>query len=228
MKKHFLLLLFIFHIINIFSQENSRFYFLCEQESMIKLGHFNKRYIASGYTEYRIKQIIQTDSSKTLVMLVTNYDKFNKILSQDTIFIKKTNELLRIEPEFLISDQNIEINSFLSNHELIIPQELSAGMALNSAWIEVESSEKYYKFSEFSRTVDKFEKVKTLIGYFDACLISSKFEVQTNEQTENLFFSVEKWYAPGLGPVRINYYNNKRKLVKFSEVVEYKLPDMNL
>ena len=76
--------------------------------------------------------------------------------------------------------------------------------------------------------VDKFEKIKTLNYSFDACLISSKYEIQSDEQSKNVFYTVEKWYAPELGPVRIYYYNNKRKLVKFSEVVDYFLPEDNL
>ncbi len=210
------------------SQNSDILYFLNKENSMLKIGHFNKTYNPSGYTQYKIEKVTQTDSSRILIMSIVNFDKYNKPFSFDTINIIKQNGFFKIDPEFLISDQNIAINENISGREVLFPTVLSTGMGLSSAWIEFYSNEKYLKISEFSRVVDKFEKIKTLNYSFDACLISSKYEIQSDEQSENRFYTVEKWFAPELGPVRINYYNNKRKLVKFSEVVEYYLPEENL
>lgn len=225
----FIFIAVLIFISNSQSQNSDILYFLNKENSMLKIGHFNKTYTPSGYTQYKIEKVTETDSSKILTMSIVNFDKFNKPFSFDTINVVKQKSFLKIDPEFLISDQNISFKeNIISGREIVFPAILSTGMGLSSAWIEFHSKEKYLKISEFSRMVDKFEKIKTLNYSFDACLISSKYEIQSDEQSKNVFYTVEKWYAPELGPVRINYYNNKRKLVKFSEVVDYFLPEDNL
>lgn len=210
-----------------FSQTDFEPYFMYQEGAKVKIGHYNKRQIPLGYSTYTVSSVIETDSIDYLIIKVETSDKYDKPLHElsfDAEFFEGQVSidkliLLPIDSLILIEDKDWDI----MGRDLIIPSFLGDGIEVASAWIELYTDDnKLLKASEFSRIVERFEEIETEAGDFDACMISSKVELIIGESK---VYTLNTWFAKGIGPVRINYFNEKRKLVKYSEVIEVSLPD---
>lgn len=210
-----------------FSQTDFEPYFMYQEGTKVKIGHFNKRQIPLGYSTYTVSNVEETDSIDYLTIKVETSDKYDKPLYElsfnaeffeGEISIDKL-ILLPIDTLIVIKDNDWDI----MGRNLIIPSFLGAGIEVASAWIELYTDDnKLYKASEFSRIVERFEEIDTEAGEFETCMISSKVELIVGESK---IYTLNTWFAKGIGPVRINYFNEKRKLVKYSEVIEVSLPE---
>jgi len=201
-------------------------YFIYQKGSKIKLGHYNIRRIPQGYTVYTIEDVNETDSVSYLTLKVDSQDKYGKPLNSEIFTAMFFEGEISIEKLFMLPvDTLVGLNKddySIKGRDFIIPAFLGNGIAISSAWVELsEGDSTAYKVSEYSRMVDKFENIQTGIGDFDACVISSKLETNFGE-TELL--TVQSWYSKGIGPVRVNYYNTKRKLIRYSEIIEMQIP----
>jgi hypothetical protein len=213
--------------LNAFSQNDNPPYFIYEEGATIKIGHFNKRQIPQGFTVYTIINVNKTDSTNYLTIKAESLDKYQKPLNTteyeaefhdgeiliDMLYLMPIDTLAAISgDEWNIIGKDFSMPAFLGN-----------GLPLTSSYILLENdNNKYFKVSEYSRTVDKFEKLKTEFGEFETCVISAKLELQF---AETKLYTIYTWYSKGIGPLRTNYYNEKRKLVKYSEIVEMTLPE---
>ncbi len=223
----FLTIIFLISGTNLFSQDNDAPYFIYEQGAQIKIGHFNKRQIPQGYTVYTVANVTETDSVDYITIKAETFDPYEKPLNVTEIQAVYEDGGISIDMLYLIPVDTLAAISIedwdLQGRDFIIPSFLGNGIALTAAYVEIETVDnRYIKVSEFSRMVDKFEKLKTSVGEFETCVISSKLEMQF---AENELFTIHTWYSKGIGPLRTNYYNNKRKLVRYSEVVEIVMPE---
>lgn len=208
------------------AQTNFEPYFLYLKDSKVKIGHYNRRAIPQGFTVYTVADYNDTDTIDYYTIKVETLDRYQRLLNTETFDARFFEGEVVVEKLFMMNVDTLaaieEDNFVIEGRDYIIPAFLGNGIALSSAWVElIKNDVSAYKISEFSRTVDSFEKIKTTAGEFDACLISSKLETNYGE-TELL--NVYAYYTRGIGPVRIDYFNAKRKLVRYSEIVEYSIP----
>lgn len=208
------------------AQTNFEPYFLYLKDSKVKIGHYNRRAIPLGFTVYTVTDYTDTDTIDYFTLKVETLDRYQRLLNTETFDARFFEGEVVVEKLFMMNVDTLavidEANYVIEGRDYVIPAFLGNGIALSSAWVElIKNDQSAYKISEFSRMVDSFEKIKTAAGEFDACLISSKLETNYGE---NELFSVYAYYTRGIGPVRINYFNTKRKLVKYSEIVEYSIP----
>ena len=208
------------------SQTDFEPYFIYQKGAKVKIGHFSKNKMLQSYTVYSITNVIETDSIRYITINVESLDRYERHISSMNFDAEcfegefSVNKLFLFPIDTLIALGSDKLD--VVGRNFIVPSFLGNGISLISAWVELDvGNNQYYKVSEYSRVVEKFESIKTDIGDFDACVISSKLESQFSN-TE--FYTVYKWYAKGIGPVRINYYNKQRKLVRYSEIVEVDLP----
>ncbi|PLX05735.1 MAG: hypothetical protein C0596_18735 [Marinilabiliales bacterium] len=223
----FIAFLIIFPSLNIIAQEEDAPYFLYEKGATIKIGHFNKRKVPQGYTVYTITNVLETDSVNYLTIKAESLDKYQKPLNETEYEAEFQNGEISIDMLYLMPIDTLaaisENDWDIIGRNFSMPAFLANGISLASTYVILETDDaKYFKVSEYSRMVDNFEKLKTEVGEFETCMVSSKLELQFAE-TE--LYTIQTWYSKGVGPVRINYYNEKRKLVKYSEIVELTLPD---
>ena len=173
----FFAVLLCFNTGSSFSQPDEP-YFIYKEGAKIKIGHFNKRKIATGYTVYTVTEVIKTDSINYLTLLAETQDRYHKSISSKVLNASYFDGEIVIDKLFLIPiDSLVKIPNHyeINGRDFVIPAFLANGIALSSAWVEVVSeSNNHFKISEYSRIVDSFEKVKTNIGEFDACVIASK------------------------------------------------------
>lgn len=219
--------IFLIFSLNVHAQDNDVPYFIYEKGAKIKIGHFSKRQIPQGYTVYSVTNVIKTDSIDHITIKAESFDAYEKPLNFTEIEAIYNDGEISLNMLYLVpvdSLATIFIEDLdLNGRDFIMPAFLGNGIALTAAYVELETDDdKYIKVSEFSRVVDKFEKIKIGVGEFETCVISSKLEMQF---AKNELFTIQTWYSKGIGPLRTNYYNNKRKLVKYSEVVEIILPE---
>lgn len=201
-------------------------YFIYQKGSKIKIGHFNKRQIPQGYTVYTVIDVNETDSVDYLKLQVESLNKYQKELNSEIFWAEYHEGEIKIEKLFMLSVDTLakidEESYNIAGRDYILPAFLGNGIALSSAWVELSNNDSIaFKVSEYSRVVDNFEKINTAIGEFDVCVISSKLETKYNEP---LLYTVYTYFSKGIGPVRTYYYNTKRKLVKYSEIVEMDIP----
>ncbi len=230
MKGYFFIyfsLLFILFSFNSFSQNSDAPYFIYEEGAKIKIGHFNKRQVPQGYTIYTVTSAINTDSINYITIKAESLDKYQKPLNSTEFEAEYFNGDISIDMLYLMPiDTLAAINDNdwdIIGRKFNMPSFLANGLALTSSYIILETdNNKYFKVSEFGRIVDRFEKLDTKLGEFETCMITSKLELQFAE-TE--IFTISTWYSKGIGPLRVNYYNEKRRLVKYSEIVEIILPE---
>ncbi|MDD2634376.1 MAG: hypothetical protein PHW82_02630 [Bacteroidales bacterium] len=224
---YFFIFLFFYLNFNLYSQDIDAPYFIYEKGAEIKIGHFNKRNIPQGYTVYKVTNVNETDSVDYIVISAETFDPYEKPLNSIEINAFYHGGEISLDMLYLIPVDTLaaisETNWNLNGRNFIMPAFLGNGMSLMAAYVELETADnRFIKVSEFGRVVDKFENLKIDIGEFETCLISSKLEMKF---AENELYTIYTWYSKGIGPIRTNYYNNKRKLVKYSEVVEITMPE---
>lgn len=201
-------------------------YFIYQKGAKIKIGHFNKRQVPQGYTVYTVIEVNETDSVDYLKLQVESLNKYQKSLHSEIFAAEYNAGEMKIEKLFMLPIDTLatidEDEYNIDGRDYILPAFLGDGIALSSAWVELTENDSIaFKVSEYSRVVDNFEKIKTTVGEFDVCVISSKLETQYDEPT---LYTVYTYLSKGIGPVRTYYYNTKRKLVKYSEIVEMEIP----
>ena len=230
MKGSFFILfsLFFLHFgFNSLSQSNDAPYFIYEEGAKIKIGHFNKRQVPQGYTVYTVTNVINTDSVNYLTIKAESLDKYQKPLNTTEFEAEYFDGDISIDMLYLMPVDTlasiVDTNWNIIGRDFNMPAFLGNGLALTSSYVILETdNNKYFKVSEYSRMVDKFENLETDLGEFETCMITSKLELQF---TETQLYTISTWYSKGIGPLRVNYYNEKRKLVKYSEIVEIVLPE---
>ncbi|MBN2777664.1 MAG: hypothetical protein JXR36_08480 [Bacteroidales bacterium] len=213
--------------VSVFAQNNDAPYFIYEEGAQIKIGHFNKRQVPQGYTIYTVTNVIETDTADYITIKAESLDPYEKPLNSSEFEAVYFDGQISLDKLYLIPVDtlaSIEENDWhINGRDFIMPAFMGNGIALAAAYIELETDDnKFFKVSEFSRMVDKFEKYKTKIGEFETCVVSSKLEMQFSG---NEIYTIYTWYSKGIGPIRTDYYNQKRKLVKYSEIVEIVLPE---
>lgn len=222
--------LFIFNLTLtsfLFSQNNLEPYFIHTKGAKLKIGHYNLRSIPQSYTVYTLSKVFIQNEKTFLDIKVDNLDRHQNFISSQNFLAEMSDEGIIFDKTFIINIDtlaNINKNDYVINgRDLLIPNYFGAGMNLLSGWVEfVKNDEVKYKVSEFSRVIDSHETIKTKIGDFETWLVFSKHEAN---YYNNDMLNVYTYYVKGIGPVRTNYYNAKRKLVRFSEIVEYETPE---
>lgn len=209
------------------AQTNFEPYFIYKENSKVKIGHYNIRAVPQGYTIYTVTDYIDTDTVDYFTLKVETLDRYQRLQKTENFNARFFEGEVVIEKLFLVNLEFLtsidDEDYIIEGRDYVIPAFLGNGIAISPSWVEmIKNDTSEYKVSEFSRVVDSFDKIKTVAGEFDACIISSKLETRYGE-TE--FLSVYSYFSRGLGPVRTNYYNAKRKLVRYSEIVEYSVPD---
>lgn len=201
-------------------------YFIYQKGSKIKIGHFNSRSIPQGYSIYTVEDVNETDSVSYITFKVETLDKYQRPLHSQNFNAKFHEGEISIEKLIMIPVDTLatieEENYQIEGKDFVIPAFLGNGINLASAWVELSvNGSTAYKVSEYSRVVDNFEQIKTGIGNFEACVISSKLESVFGEAE---LLTVYTYYSKGIGPVRTDYFNTKRKMVKYSEIVAIEIP----
>lgn len=229
--RHYFLFIFLLSIFigkqDIIAQDDSAPYFLYEEGTKVKIGHYNKRKIPQAFTVYTVKNVIKTDSIDYITISVESQDKYQKPLNSFEFEAELEDGNFAIEKTFLIPIDTlaaIEENDWnIDGRDYIMPAFIATGIELSAAFVSLETDDnKYYQVSQFSRQVEKFETLETEVGEYETCVVSSKLELQLGEPE---IYTVFTWYAKGIGPIRVNYYNKKRKFVKYSEIVEIIQPE---
>lgn len=201
-------------------------YFIYKKGSVVKMGHFNRRHIPLGYSIYTVEDVIETDTMNYITLKVETLDKYQRPLNVERYNASFFEGEMIIDKLFLLPVDTlasiVEDNYNIDGKDFVIPAFFGSGIGLSSSWVElVDENNKSIKVSEYSRVVDNFENIETAIGKFEACVISSKLEYRFSE---NELLTVNTYYSKGIGPVRINYYDTKRKMIKYSEIVEMEIP----
>jgi hypothetical protein len=206
----------------IVSQNDNQAYFLLSEGSTIRLGHFNRRQRPLGFTEYKVVEVSENEQGKDVVIRISHFDRLNNPLYDGEISVVLNNGDVVLPGEYLLYSEFLEYSvstdAETRDRDMIIPGFLGNGMNLTPSFIELEDNHSVVKITDFSRVVNNFETITTAAGEFDACVISSKREVQTDEME---VYTVYTWLSQGIGPVKMRYYDERRKLVKYSELIDY-------
>lgn len=210
------------------NNQESIAFFLTKEGAKSRIAHFNRRNRTTGFTDYEVISVSEKETGKEIRLRITKLDQYQNPLYEKEHDISYTNGELVIPAEYLLFTELPEMASSSNNNvrerDIIIPAFLGNGMSLTSSFIEIDTGGTLpLKVSDFSRTVNNFESIETPAGDFQACVISSKREVQ-NEATE--IYTVYTWISQGVGVVKTQYFNDRLRLVKYSKIIELVIPEV--
>ncbi len=204
------------------AQKDNSGYFLITEGAKTRLGHFNRRQRPLGFTEYKVLNVKENEIGKDVVLKISHFDRLNNPLSETELTVKYKNGDVILPAEYLLFIELPEHSESLDmdsrNRELVIPGFLGNGMNLTPSFIELNNEQSLIKVTDFSRTVNNFENVATAAGDFASCVITSKREVLSDKME---VYTVYTWLSQGVGPVKMRYYDERLKLVKYSEILEF-------
>jgi hypothetical protein len=182
-----------------------------------------------GYSVLTIKEVKGSGNNMTITYVGTAMDKNRKVVKgieltyqvviKNGVAIMDLNQMIPAD----IKEQGLKMDVSGTPLEVPSPGDLKAGQTLKPSEINVAMDLGIMKTNSVIKTEGKclaIEDVKVPAGTFKAHKISSK--VTTTVMGINNFQTVVEWYAPGIGQVKTETYDDKNKLLSSSVLTELK------
>jgi len=227
MTKNIISAVFIFIASGLWAQ-NCDLYIPLEEGKGYQYQNFNSRDKLEGIQDILIKSVTQESGQTVAVVEAKMYDKREKLQHEGEYkIICKGNELVIdiqsiIDQSILQSFEGMEVS--MSNIENIsLPGNLGVGDKLPDAHMEMKVSMGGVSVTEMNfttqnRTVEAKQEITTPAGTYNCFKITYENKMDTRAMGMNrsdLSKGVE-YYAPGVGNVRSEFYNDKGKLQSYT------------
>jgi len=182
-----------------------------------------------GYSVLTIKEVKGSGNNMTITYVGTAMDKNRKavkgieltyqVVIKNGVAIMDLNQMIPVD----MKAQGLKMDVSGTPLEVPSPGDLKAGQTLKSSEINVAMDLGILKTNSVIKTEGKclaIEDVKVPAGTFKAHKISSK--VTTTAMGINNVQTVVEWYAPGIGQVKTETYDEKNNLLSSSVLAELK------
>jgi len=182
-----------------------------------------------SYSVLTVKEVKGSGKNMTITYGITNLDKNRKppknspgemtyqVVIKDGVVIMDMNQLVPAE----MKDQGIKID--VKGTPMELPGSLQPGQALKPSEINISMDLGIMKMDSKVKTEGKclaIEDVKVPAGTFKCHKISQK--VTTTAMNNNTVQTTISWYAPNVGTVKTETYDEKDKLISGSVLAEVK------
>jgi len=182
-----------------------------------------------GYSVLTIKEVKGSGNNMTITYAGTAMDKNRKavkgieltyqVVIKNGVAILDINQMLPVD----MKGQGLKMDVSGTPLEVPSPGDLKAGQTLKPSEINVTMDLGIMKTNSVIKTEGKclaIEDVKVPAGTFKSHKISSK--VTTTAMGINNVQTVVEWYAPGIGQVKTETYDEKNNLLSSSVLAELK------
>lgn len=224
MKRFAYILIIVFLSGTIYSQDECNV-FLPEEGATLTYRNYNKKGKLSSTTttevlsvkekedgtHYRVRQFISDGKEKNDIDNTLEYrcDGNKFYVDMQTILI----------PEQMNSIEGGTV--VVETEDMFFPLDLEPGMELNDGHIKMDASVEYMTVSinvrSFYRKVEAFEEIEVAAGKFMAWKISGNIESKFGFM--RVAFKTVEWYVKDIGIVRSESYDNKKKLLGYTELL---------
>ncbi len=193
------------------------------------MSNYNAKGNLESTTNYLIKDV-QISGNKVNYLielrLLDNkgagvYENEVNMLCDDGVFIMDLKNA--IPPSSLNSMQSMEV--VVSGENLKYPNYMKVGETLPVSQVNFKASTSGMVVMDMTVTIDNrmvesYEKITVPAGEFTCYKISSTTSTKT--RIVNTTSSEVQWFAPGIGAVKIHYYDKKGRENGYSEMTAYK------
>ncbi len=203
------------------AQECSDFYPF-EEGTSFQITSYSRKGKTAAVTDYTITE---TSASSATVKSTLKDDK-GEVLSDGEFVIHCKNNGVSMDVKSLLNpqlfDQFKDFKTDISGTDIIIPNDLSVGMALPDATmnmaVDMGGISMKMDVSLTDRKVIGEESVTTPAGTFDCYIISYTSNIKMGM---NRTGTAKQWFAKGVGMVKQEDYNKKGKITSSSELTKF-------
>ncbi|MDR2972302.1 MAG: hypothetical protein LBU83_10295 [Bacteroidales bacterium] len=185
--------------------------------------HQDSKGKVESYTRHTIKDVEGSGRNLTISYVIESFDKNMKSQSEApcTVIIKDDVVIFDMNQMFVdqmkVSDVKVEVTGV----PMELPSDLQPGKSLKDANMTLTMDMEIMKMRTDIKITDgkceAIEKVTVQAGTFTCHKI--KQTVTTTIMRKDVVASSISWYAPGIGTVKTENYNDKNKLTGSTELI---------
>ncbi len=222
-------LLFVFLLLittGILAQDCDLYFPLVENKG-VQYQNFNRRDRLESTQDVMVKKVIIHSDHTEAILNTKYYDNRDRFQHEAEFTVRcKGNELMLdvqslIDPAMLEGFQDMEIK--ISSIDIIIPDNLKVGDRLPDAGMTMSVSAAGMKITEIEinitdRKVEAIENITTPAGTFESFKITYVTNTQSRTMgiTNRLNSKSVEYYAPGVGNVRTEIYDQRDRLESYT------------
>ena len=183
-----------------------------------------------GFTRQTIKNVEGSGSNMTISYVAQNLDKNRKPLSNMPaeisykVIIKDDVMILDMNQMFADLPQEMQVAVEITGIPMELPGNMQPGQSLKDANMTMTMDMGLMKMKTEMKMTDgkclAIEDVTVPAGTFECHKITQTIAVTVMKKT--VVTRTVSWYAPGIGAVKTESYNDKEKLQSSTELVENK------
>ena len=184
---------------------------------------------ANSYTKTTIKSVTGSGSNMTISYVAEILDKNRKSFNPPqevplTVNIRNNVVTMDMKQMFAsqLQDQNIQVQ--VTGTPMEIPANLQPGQSIKNSEMTMTMDLGFTKISTVTKMTDgkceAIENVTVQAGTFRCHKISQT--ITTTVMGKTSVMKVISWYAPNIGTVKTETYDDKNKLTGSSELIEVK------
>jgi hypothetical protein len=222
-------LLFVFLLLittGILAQDCNLYFPLVENKG-VQYQNFNRRERLESTQDVMVKQVTRHSDHTEAILSTRYYDNRDRFQHEAEFTVRcKGNELILdvqslIDPAMLEGFKDMEIN--MSSIDIVIPDNLKVGDNLPDASMTMSVSAAGMRITEIEiniteRKVEAIENITTPAGTFECFKITYETHTQSRTMgiTNRLTSKSVEYYAPGVGNVRTEIYDQRDRLESYT------------
>ncbi|MFW5757316.1 MAG: hypothetical protein ACOCYO_01420 [Bacteroidota bacterium] len=230
MRKFFLINLVLFFALTVSAQDCS-FYIPLEEGKGFQYENYNKKDKFQSKNDIEIVAVGKVTNGTEAIMAAKSYDKKDKLLFEGEYGIICTGNELLIDMQSLINPAMMEgfsdMEVSISSMDIVIPENPKVGDKLPDAEMEITVSTGGMTISEMvismkNRVVEARETITTPAGTFDCIKLTYENHMDTKAMgiSRNVVTKVSEYYAPEVGNVKSEFFDQKGNLDSYNLLVE--------
>lgn len=230
MRKFILINLILLFTTSTFAQDCS-FYIPFEEGKGFRYENFNKRDKLQSISDIEIVSVDKVTHGTEAIMAAKSYDKKEKLLFEGEYPIVCTGNELLIDMQSLMNPAMMEgfsdMEVSISSMDIVIPENPKIGDKLPDAEMEIKVNTGDMTISEMvismkNRVVEARETITTPAGTFDCIKLTYENHMDTKAMgiSRNVVTKVSEYYAPDVGNVKSEFFDQKGNLDSYNLLVE--------
>ncbi|MFW6248819.1 MAG: hypothetical protein ACOC4J_03515 [Bacteroidota bacterium] len=230
MRKFFLINLVLFFALTVSAQDCS-FYIPLEEGKGFQYENYNKKDKFQSKNDIEIVAVGKVTNGTEAIMAAKSYDKKDKLLFEGEYGIICTGNELLIDMQSLINPAMMEgfsdMEVSISSMDIVIPENPKIGDKLPDAEMEIKVNTGDMTISEMvismkNRVVEARETITTPAGTFDCIKLTYENHMDTKAMgiSRNVVTKVSEYYAPEVGNVKSEFFDQKGNLDSYNLLVE--------
>jgi len=222
MKTKIIVLVFTLLVsFSLIGQNACNAYYPFEEGVTFEITNYNKKGKKEGVVSY---EVVNIDNNIATLKTKIFDDKGKEITSTSYQVTCEGNSISidfksLMSPDLFTQYKDMDVDMTGTNIEF--PKALEVGQTLKDAnmnmAINMSGMKMNMSISMINRTVDRKESITTPAGTFDCFVLSYNSEMKMG-MTHT--FTSKEWVAEGVGQVKNETYNNKGKLMSYSELTK--------